>query len=366
MHYKTYLKIWNSSAIYYSLWSIFLLLLIIYFFFDGYKTLVYDYDFTKSDAIKFFFQFLGALLVLFGLLINYRRTDALEKQVRINEESNITDMFQKAIEHIGSDNSSIALGGIITIERIAKDSIYSNESTFIQAIDILGSKLNQSLHSYHNKNKSPEYIRLHELLFHSKEKINQHRINNHIYIKINYANNVNSIINGNENIKFEYFIFKHSCFDFKDTIFYNNCKFINCNFKLNHLNKGSVLFQDSEFIDCQFTSLNTEGGYYIESSNIFKCIFQNTHIPYLYDCDIVSTGFKNCSFNLGSFKISKITSCKFFISKNLKDEVLLETNKIKEVSGISKEQLERIRSKKPQIINYDINHKYIIPHLEDI
>jgi hypothetical protein len=56
----------------------------------------------------------GALLVA-GVIATWR-------QVHISREGQITERFSRAVDHLGSDNPDVRLGGIYTLERIAKDS----------------------------------------------------------------------------------------------------------------------------------------------------------------------------------------------------------------------------------------------------
>jgi hypothetical protein len=44
------------------------------------------------------------------------------RQVQVSREGQITERFSRAVDHLGSDNRDVRLGGIYTLERIAKDS----------------------------------------------------------------------------------------------------------------------------------------------------------------------------------------------------------------------------------------------------
>ena len=67
-------------------------------------------------------QFFGGSFVLIGSYFAYRNVKAVEKNIKVSEEGQITERFTKAIEQLGSDKPEIRLGGIYALERIARDS----------------------------------------------------------------------------------------------------------------------------------------------------------------------------------------------------------------------------------------------------
>ncbi len=56
-----------------------------------------------------------------ALKFQCKRTKAMEQSVNINREDNIAQRFAKAIEHLGSEQNAIKLGGIHSLHQIAKD-----------------------------------------------------------------------------------------------------------------------------------------------------------------------------------------------------------------------------------------------------
>jgi Pentapeptide repeats (8 copies) len=60
-------------------------------------------------------QFLAALVLAAGLYFTGRT-------LQVNREGQITDRFSKAIEQLGDDDLDVRLGGIYSLERIARDS----------------------------------------------------------------------------------------------------------------------------------------------------------------------------------------------------------------------------------------------------
>ena len=73
----------------------------------------------KADAINdvrtTLLQGIGGAVLLLGVYFTYR-------QLQTGREGQITERFSRAIDHLGSDKEDVRLGGIYTLERIAKDS----------------------------------------------------------------------------------------------------------------------------------------------------------------------------------------------------------------------------------------------------
>lgn len=60
-------------------------------------------------------QMTAGMLVIAGAAATWR-------QVNVNREGQITERFTRAVEHIGSDNIDVRIGGIYALERIARNS----------------------------------------------------------------------------------------------------------------------------------------------------------------------------------------------------------------------------------------------------
>lgn len=101
--------------------------------------------------MKFVATIFGGLLVLFGLWLNYKRTKNLENQTKvlenqtknqadqikafvkqneITEKGKVDERFKNAIEHLGSTEDAIVLGGIYALHRIAKDDVSYRQTVF--------------------------------------------------------------------------------------------------------------------------------------------------------------------------------------------------------------------------------------------
>jgi hypothetical protein len=64
----------------------------------------------------------GGFLALIGLYIAWVRSKALRDQAEVAREQQLTDLYVKAVEQLGSENLQIRLGGIYALERIARES----------------------------------------------------------------------------------------------------------------------------------------------------------------------------------------------------------------------------------------------------
>lgn len=87
----------------------------------------------RKDFIQTAAQILGGSALLIGLFFTWRNLRATEKNLAISQEnatktievsleSQITARFSKAIEHLGSEDLHVRLGGLYALERIAKES----------------------------------------------------------------------------------------------------------------------------------------------------------------------------------------------------------------------------------------------------
>jgi len=70
---------------------------------------------VENEMFKSVLQMVGGTFLLVGLYFTWRNTYLLK-------EGQITDRFNKAIDHLGDDKTEVRLGGIYALARIAKDS----------------------------------------------------------------------------------------------------------------------------------------------------------------------------------------------------------------------------------------------------
>jgi Pentapeptide repeats (8 copies) len=75
----------------------------------------------RNDVRVILLQSLAGAVVVVGLSLTWR-------QVRVNQEGQITERFTRAIDHLGSDKLDLRLGGIYALERIAKSSNHDRDT----------------------------------------------------------------------------------------------------------------------------------------------------------------------------------------------------------------------------------------------
>ncbi|MFK0244617.1 pentapeptide repeat-containing protein [Amycolatopsis azurea] len=75
-----------------------------------------------AKAIATLATLVTGLAAIGALYVTNRTLDATRQQVAISEQGQYTDRFGKAVEQLGSDKIDIRLGGIYSLERLAKDS----------------------------------------------------------------------------------------------------------------------------------------------------------------------------------------------------------------------------------------------------
>ena len=74
------------------------------------------------DVVKTIISALGLIATLLagiGLIVNYFNSQA---EMQLTQQRLITERFSKAVEQIGSGKEEVVIGGIYSLERIAKDS----------------------------------------------------------------------------------------------------------------------------------------------------------------------------------------------------------------------------------------------------
>lgn len=76
----------------------------------------------ENEARKTLAYIMAGVLAIIGIYMGHRRIRAVERQVPVAQEGQITERFTRAIEQLGSDKMEIRLGGIYALERIANDS----------------------------------------------------------------------------------------------------------------------------------------------------------------------------------------------------------------------------------------------------
>ena len=74
---------------------------------------------AKDNVRKTLLQGVGGLFFLATAFFAWRQLQVSRGQLQISRESQITEQFNKAIDHLGSEEIDVRLGGIYALERIA-------------------------------------------------------------------------------------------------------------------------------------------------------------------------------------------------------------------------------------------------------
>lgn len=77
---------------------------------------------AENEARRTLAQVLGGLALLGGLWLTLRQVKASERTAASAVDGQVTERFSRAVEHLGSDQLPLRLGGIYALERIARDS----------------------------------------------------------------------------------------------------------------------------------------------------------------------------------------------------------------------------------------------------
>jgi len=88
----------------------------------------------KDAYRKTVVQVVGGSVVFLGLYLTWRRISALEKQVQVTEDGQITTRFTEAIKLLSAKDLPSRLGGIYSLERIAKDSEEKDHWTIMEVL----------------------------------------------------------------------------------------------------------------------------------------------------------------------------------------------------------------------------------------
>jgi uncharacterized protein YjbI with pentapeptide repeats len=112
------------------------------------------------DSVKTIITAIGLIATFIagiGLVLNYWSS---EKNIQITQERLVTERFSKAIDQIGNSKEDVILGGIYSLERIAKDSpkdqatIMEILSSFVRRNSPVKNKINESNEAEYKLNKN--------------------------------------------------------------------------------------------------------------------------------------------------------------------------------------------------------------------
>jgi hypothetical protein len=76
-----------------------------------------------NDARVAVLQVIGGSALLVGAYATWRRLQVNEEEIRATRDGQVTERFGRAIEHIGAAGTDVRIGGIYSLERIARNSM---------------------------------------------------------------------------------------------------------------------------------------------------------------------------------------------------------------------------------------------------
>ncbi|AFZ61440.1 pentapeptide repeat-containing protein [Anabaena cylindrica FACHB-243] len=126
---KNSFNYWLIASIYIAIFLLVSALVFGFIKFISYESTPENFIKNESEALKTVATIFGGIAIIINAIFAARRADAMEESAKaalenaqIAEDKQITERFSKAIEQLASEKIEVRLGGIYTLERIAKDS----------------------------------------------------------------------------------------------------------------------------------------------------------------------------------------------------------------------------------------------------
>lgn len=242
--------------------------------------------------LKLIIQTVGGIAIFIGILISFIRVKSHEENNRLVESGNTAKRFNNAISNLGSNNSTIVLGGIYALHQIAKDNLDYREQVFnifISFINLETSKLltwkDIPKSSRFDKKPTNEVQTIIDLLFKRDNRLMYQQFKAVFSdIKIYGADLSNC--------------------DFSLS-FIKNSELQNCNFE-------KALFVRSKISNCDFTFSNFSSTKFTGARLVDKTLFLCCKISFtkFVGCICNEVDF-SCSFINGNFNESQLHNCVF-------------------------------------------------------
>lgn len=110
-------KYWEVLAVIFLTISLILILV----FFNALSAFLFTSENRNGELAKVLLSIFGGIGLFYGLFINSRRIKEQTRQNCISENSNSDKRFSYAIGYLGSDKTSIVLGGVYALYQLAKE-----------------------------------------------------------------------------------------------------------------------------------------------------------------------------------------------------------------------------------------------------
>ncbi|KOP36246.1 pentapeptide repeat-containing protein [Flavobacterium sp. WLB] len=306
------------SVVFYLYWSIILKS------FEEFACWLYPFDESRNaELLKILLTVIGALGILFGLYLNYKRTKLSDKaiqlqslaiskqsdQLELSRKSQIDERFKNAVEHLGNDKEPIILGGIAVLNQIAIE----NSRDYAEVVfNILTSYIRSSTNIYTKKADDFSSTVVQTIindLFKHKDKIN----NPYKDFKGNLSHcNLSSI--NIDDIDFSKFDLSFTYFNMNiNNVNFSNANLSKAQFILSRI-KDTIFFE-ADLHQTLFNMAQIENASF-ESATVLATNFLTTHFFKVnFDsCDFSNAKFICCFFSETTHANSKIINNDFSFS----------------------------------------------------
>ena len=251
------------------------------------------------------------------------QTKRIDEQIQVMYKGNVDTRFSNAIEHLGSENSTVVLGGIHALYQIAvEDTNYTQivHNIFCNYLRENSAKLYEKQEFKESPKKCPVVIQiLIDYLFKP--------YNNKDYIFKDYASDLSfstlkncNFSNANiENVNFDHCLLENCEF--------LNVRLIDCNF--GRVTLKNCFFGSADLINCFFGSADLINSFFI-NAEFTNCDFTTTHSSFGPSVFLAGAILMECVFSA-----VKLTECIF--SSNEVDAILIDCKFDDEVELINTE-----------------------------
>lgn len=283
---------------------------------------------NKGELFKILLSIIGAIAVMFGLYVAYRRAKAMERgvekqgesiqnqneQLKLSRKSQIDERFKNAIEHLGSEKEPVILGGIAELHQIAIE----NKDDYAEVVfNILCSYIRTTANVYDKKADDINHTAIQTIVNYLFKKSSDKNLYCDFEANLGHTNLLGIDLNGcnlkKAKLSFCYLpSISDSNLQFSElskSIFVVS-KIIESNLLGSNLH--GTIFQHCEIRNTSFDKINFAKSVFlgceIEDSNFDNNTFSNVNFSASY---IKNISLKNCSILSGTFYCAHLDKLDF-------------------------------------------------------
>lgn len=272
----------------------------------------------NGEVIKLIINIIGGIVILIGLRAALIRAKSSQKsteiqyesiknqtnQIELTRDSQINEQFKNAIEHLGSNEESIILGGISELHFIATE----HPDKFRQVVlNILCSKLRAEAYVKKDAKEINKTI---------IQTIIDYILKTEVYSKLSTDLSFCNLHNINfDSTKIENCNLSFSKIPWR----MNNVEFVNCNLGSIHSTVGryeNLKFLRSSLFNAYFQSAEFKDSIiYNDDDKLQKMTCLNCKFDgFTFNCSIYNSKLLSCEFDFAQFSVNKISSVNFTAS----------------------------------------------------